>query len=66
MRKVGQILLDLEELMEELVYDHELQTGDILNLVYGYLEIHCPDAFEQYEDGGQPVFYYGPEEDFND
>lgn len=42
--------------------DHGLQWGDILNLVRGYLEVHCPGAREEYLDGSHPVFYYGPKE----
>jgi len=62
LRPMGKILLDLEEILLEMVDSHDLQHGDILNLVNGYLEVHCPDAKEQYTDGGQPTFYYGPKE----
>lgn len=62
LRPVGQILLDLEPLLQELVCDHDLQWGDVLNLVRGYLEVHLPGGQEQYTAGGNPVFYYGPEE----
>ena len=59
-RTTGEILLDLELLMNELVYDQGLQTGDILSLVYSHLQVHCPSAFEVYtEDGTSPTFYYG-------
>ena len=60
-RKTGEILLDLEVLIDELVDGQELQWGDILNLVHGHLVVHRPDAQEQYVDGDSPVFYYGPE-----
>ncbi len=64
MRPMGEILYDMEELIGEMTDDHDLQWGDILNLVYGYLEVHCPEAQEIYEDDGSgPVFYYGPEEE---
>jgi hypothetical protein len=49
----------MEPLLLELI-DHELQHGDILNLIRGYLEIHCPGAREEYDEGGNPEFYYGP------
>lgn len=62
-RKLGDITLDMEPLLQEMVYEHELQVGEILNLVHGYLQIHCPEAREEYDEGGHPVFYYGPEED---
>lgn len=60
-RPLGQTLLDLEVLVLEMVNDHELQYGDVLNLVYGYMEVHCPEAKEKYvADGSSPEFYYGP------
>lgn len=59
-RPLGDILLDLEKVLDEMVDDHDVQWGDILNLVRGHLEIHRPDAQEQYVEGGNPEFYYGP------
>ncbi len=59
LRKSGTILLEMEPLLMELV-DHDLQHGDILNLIRGYLEVHCPGARETYTDGTYPWFYYGP------
>lgn len=61
-RKVGDILLEMEPLIQELV-DHELQWGDILNLIRGYLEIHSSEAQEEYLDGTHPVFFYGHKND---
>jgi hypothetical protein len=58
-RRLGDILLEIEPLLLEMA-DHELQHGDILNLINGYLEVHCPDSKEVYIDGTKPVFYYGP------
>ena len=58
-RKLGDILLDLEAVTLELL-EHELQWGDILNLQRGYLEVHAPGAQEEYLDGTKPEFYYGP------
>lgn len=63
MRKLGDITSDLEVLLLEMVDDHEMQQGEILNLIRGYLEIHCPHAREVYaDDDSSPVFYYGPRE----
>jgi len=62
MRPLGDIMHDLEALATEMVDDHDLQWGDILNLIYGYLVVHRPDAQEEYEEGGHPVFFYGPED----
>lgn len=57
---MGEILLDMEKLLLEMVDSHDLQWGDILNLVLGYLMVHCPGAQEKYTKGGSPEFYYGP------
>ena len=62
-RPYGEILLELEEKLDEMIDDHGVQAGDILNGVYGHLESHRPDCFEEYEDGGCPTFYYGPWEE---
>ncbi len=60
-RPIGEILLDMEVLREELLDDHDLQWGDLLFELYGWLMIHRPDAQETYvEDSSHPVFYYGP------
>ena len=59
LRPIGEVLLDLEPLILEMV-EHELQWGDVLNNIRGYLEIHCPGAQEEYIDGTNPEFYYGP------
>lgn len=58
-RPIGEVLLDLEELLLEMVDTHDLQWGEILNLIRGYLEIHCPEAKEVYLNGDSPIFYYG-------
>lgn len=62
-RRLGDITSDLEILLLEMVEDHELQWGEVLNIIRGYLEIHCPDSQEQYDDQTTPVFYYGPIKD---
>lgn len=62
-RKVVTIFLDLEKLFDELIEDHGFEWGDILYWVYGHLNIHRPDAREEYEDGDKTEFYYGPTRD---
>lgn len=59
-RPLGHTLLDLEKLILEMCVDHDMQWGDVLNLVRGYMEVHVPGAQEEYTSGGNPVFYYGP------
>lgn len=63
-RPIGHIYLDMEELIDEMIDSHDIQWGDVLNWVHGHLQIHRPDAQEEYvEDGSNPVFYYGPKKD---
>lgn len=62
-RPLGDITGELEPLLLEMVESHELQVGEILNLIYGYLRVHTPGAFEVYEDNSNPVFYYGTEKE---
>lgn len=60
LRPLGHVLLDLEPLILEMCTDHDLQWSDVLFLIYGYLQVHCPDAQEKYNvGGGSPEFYYG-------
>jgi len=63
MDKMGDLLLEMEVVLDKMVDQHDLQFGDILNLVYGHLTIHRPDAREQYVAGGSPQFKYGPKTD---
>lgn len=64
MRPLGDITLDMEELLEELVDDHDLQMGEVLALVKAWLEIHRPDCIEVYEDGTNPYYFYGDKDVF--
>ena len=60
LRPLGQVTLDLEVILEEMVDSHELQMGEILAIVKAWVEIHRPDALEIYEDGSNPFYFYGP------
>jgi len=59
LRPLGDITLDMEPLIQEMVTGHEMQWGEVLALVHAYLMIHCPDAREEYSDGGHPEYFYG-------
>jgi hypothetical protein len=61
-RSLGDITDELEPLLLEMAENHKMQHGEILNIIRGYLEIHCPDSQEVYRDGTKPVFYYGGRE----
>jgi len=58
-RPLGDITDDLEPLIEEMVYRHDMQWGEVLGIVHSYLMIHCPEAREEYIKGGHPKYYYG-------
>jgi hypothetical protein len=60
LRRLGDIMLDLEKLLFELHIDHDLQHGEVLYLINGWQKIHVPEQIETYEkDGTHPVLY-GP------
>lgn len=60
-RPLGNITLELEKLLSEMIEDHDLQWGEILGLVHTWLQIHAPEAREEYcSDNSSPIFYYGP------
>jgi len=62
LRPLGEVLLDMETIMTEMVEGHDLQHGDVYGLVKSYLDVHHPQAREVYvEDGSNPEFYYGPQ-----
>lgn len=64
LRKMGDILLDLEPLLFEM-QDHGMQMGDVLSLVQSWILVHAPDMVEVYvEDESSPFFYYGHKDGF--
>lgn len=62
MRPLGNITLDLEPLLLELAEDHDLQKGEILGLICSWIDVHYPGAIEEYNEGGNPIYYYGAPE----
>ncbi len=65
LRPMGEILLDLETILEEMVDEHQLQAGDILYDVYGWIETHRPEALERYTmDSSNPVLRYRHRDDY--
>lgn len=60
-RTTGQILLAMEPLLQQLA-SQGLQMGDILWLIYGYYKTHDPTVMEEYEDGTEPILFYGHKE----
>lgn len=59
MRKMGDVLLDLETILDELYIEHDLQLGDVLGMIVTNTQVHYPDNIEVYQDNTHPVFYYG-------
>lgn len=59
LRKVGDIMLDMEKLLFELHIDHDMQHAEVLGLVNYWQLTHVPEQLEEYEDGTHPIFY-GP------
>lgn len=59
-RRMGDVTLSMETVIQEMCEDHDLQWGEVINIIRGYLEVHYPNQQEEYIDGSHPVFYYGP------
>ena len=59
LRPLGDILLEIEPLLLEMVDRHDLQHGDVYGLLRQYLEIHLPNHKEEFADNTRPIFYYG-------
>ena len=62
LRPLGNILLDLEPILEEMIDAHDLQKSDVVALISGWIDAHRPGCIEVYEDGTSPVLFYGPKE----
>ncbi len=56
---VGEILLQIEVLVNKLFDQHGFQWGDWLWNQFGWLKIHRPFDREKYKGGGHPAFGYG-------
>ena len=59
LRKLGDVLLDLEPLLDEMVEQHELQLGDVISLISSNLKMHNPGCLEEFLDGSNPILFYG-------
>lgn len=54
-----EVMLIMDKCYERLT-NRGWQFGDVLYNVWGWLNIHAPQAREEYMDGTHPEFYYGP------
>lgn len=59
MSKLGDVMHELEDVVSQMVEDHDLQKGEILALVQEYIDVHHPGAIEEYQDGTSPIYCYG-------
>lgn len=59
-KPMGDVMHSLEKVLDQMVLQHDLQWYEVLSLVHGHLSTHYPEAQETYEDGTNPVFFYGP------
>lgn len=60
LRPLGDVTQDLETVLEEMCFEHDMQWAEVLNLVHGWLQVHAPSQQEVYEaDNSSPIFYYG-------
>lgn len=55
--KLGELLLEIEPLLEQMIDDHDLQKSDVLSLISGWIDVHRPSCIEKYLDGSSPVLY---------
>jgi hypothetical protein len=56
---LGDLTQELEDVIAKFMDQHDLQHGEMEDIVMGYLERHYPGAREEYTDGTVPVRYYG-------
>ena len=54
LRPLGQVTSDLEPLLFEMVYDHELQVHEIIGIIYQWIQLHADDAIEEFDEEGAP------------
>jgi hypothetical protein len=65
LRPLGQIMSDMELLLEEMTDSdkHDMQWQEVLAQVYSWLETHAPHQKPKYLDGTSPEYYFGPRRD---
>ena len=62
--KFGNTMHRVEAMAEEFYEAHDMQLGEVLGAWYQYTIEHYPGAIEEYLDGSNPKFFYGPLESF--
>jgi hypothetical protein len=56
----GQLLLQLETVLEKMIDQHDVQRYDILGSVDYWIRVHRPEAVEEYLDGSIPDLFRNP------
>jgi hypothetical protein len=65
MKRMGDVMFDIEEVIgKQMIEKHDLQKGEALSLINDYIDVHYPGAIEEYQDGTNPIYFYGPLETF--
>lgn len=62
LRPLGKITDEMEPLIQEMVEQHQMQAHEIIGIIYLYLQSHCPEAIEIYEDESSPILKYIPKD----
>lgn len=57
-RPMGNIMLDMEPLIQEMMDDHDLQHQEFHGLMDHYLLVHYPKHQAKYLDGTVPILHY--------
>lgn len=57
--KMGDIMHELEAVIDKMSKGHDLQKGEVMALVSRYIDTHYPDSIEEYHDGTAPFEFYG-------
>lgn len=64
MKTMGDVMFDVEALLDDMITKHDLQRHEILALIDHHIIVHHPGAIEEYENGTTPIYFYGPKESF--
>jgi hypothetical protein len=59
LRPLGHITQDLEPLYQEMAWEHELQAHEMLGIQHSYIKSHLDASLERYNDGTDPIYFYG-------
>ena len=57
-RPIGEIMFDVEDILDEMCVSHQMQWHEVLGLIYASLQLHYKESQEEFLDGSKPVFKY--------